>query len=66
MGNSYLGVVVTEGDQAKTQNSFFWDNLGQLAGKSGRTALLSDISRNCNALFWKESHRKPLIGLKAL
>ena len=47
------------------RRTFFWDNLGQLAGKSGRTALLSDIARNCKALFWKESFRKSLIGLKA-
>jgi len=47
-------------------NAFFWDNLGQLAGKGGRTALLSDISRNCNALFWKESRRKPLTALEAI
>src|SRR5258708_2601523 len=29
-----------------------WDFLGQLGGKNGHTALLLDIIRNRNALFW--------------
>jgi hypothetical protein len=45
--------------------SLAWDFLGQLAEKSGQTALLLDIIRNRNALFWWESRCKSLMSIDA-